>query len=214
MKKMLLTTVLAGCLLGGPAFADTHTTANKKPGQATPLSGFYVGGYGGYSWNDANTNVAGFDFNANGWDAGVFVGYKLDVLMDRVDHFGIGMNAALEGFYGLSDADDSIGGFTVEKDHEWGVSFRPGFSVIDEMTSPLGINPYGIIGYRNTKFTASVPGASVSEDFDGFELGIGTQLMAFGDFGIRADYAHIFYEEKGGFDPSADEVRIGLSYHF
>ena len=101
----------------------------------------------------------------------------------------------------------------IEKDHEWGVSFRPGLSFVDD-AMPFGIKPYGIIGYKRANFEATTAGVSDDEDFDGFELGFGTELMAYNDFGVRLDYSHTWYEDKSGFDPSVDDLRLGVAYHF
>lgn len=193
-------------LCGGQALAGTK---NDHQTTTTGLSGPYIGVYGGYDWTDLETS-GGPDAELDGWEGGAFAGYKLDTLMKRMDGFGIGMNGAIEGFYGVSQSDDSTVGGSLDKEDEWGVSFRPGFSVIDEITDPIGLNPYGILGYRNTKFEG--PGSD--ERFHGFEAGIGTQLMAYGDFGIRAEYAHTWYASESGVDPDSDDVRIGVSYHF
>ncbi|PZO85769.1 MAG: hypothetical protein DI626_07140 [Micavibrio aeruginosavorus] len=176
-------------------------SAQAQEGTLSPLSGVYAGGYGGYGWTDAD--VAGGS-DIKGWDYGVFAGYSMDTLLDRT--LGLGINGSIEGFYGWSDADDD----GVEKDNEWGVNFRPGLSFIDDYT--LGLKPYGIIGYRRAEFQSTAGGDS--EWLDGFELGIGTQLMAYGDFGVRLDYSHVFYEDKAGLDPDEDDIRLGVSYHF
>ncbi len=176
------------------------TPALAKEGTITPLSGPYIGVYGGYDWTDAGAA------DPAGWDGGVFVGFKLDALMKHMNGMGIGMNGAVEAFYGMSNADDG----PLEKKNEWGVSFRPGFSVIDSMFSPTGLNPYFILGYRNTSFEA----AGNSDRYNGFELGVGTELIARGNFGVRAEYAHTWYDSHNGIDPDSNDVRLGLSYHF
>lgn len=198
MKKVIMGAALAA-LMVSPALAENNTTE---------LSGPYVGVYGSHGWNDVETGVTEGD--VDGWDGGVFAGYKLDAMIERMNGFGIGMNGAVEAFYGVSDAHELVGATSVEKENEWGVSFRPGFSVINKMTDPMGINPYAIIGYHNTGFKT----AGHSDRYDGFELGAGTQLIAFGDFGVRAEYGHTWYENQGGVEPDSDEVRVGVSYHF
>ncbi len=206
MKKILMLGASALVLSSAPALAEQYYNNTSSGVSTTPLSGFYIGAFGGYDWTDADADVAGVGDDLDGWEGGLFAGYKLDALLGRANGFGIGMNGAVEGFYGWSDSDDT----DIEKNHEWGVSFRPGFSFIDEVTSPLGVNPYLILGYRSTEFE----GGGDDENLDGFELGIGTELVAWGNVGMRVDYSHTFYEDKDGIDPDSDDLRLGVAYHF
>lgn len=208
----LLTTAAAVTVLLSPA---AHAQVrNTQSGAPSPLSGVYMGGFGGYGWTDADTNGAG-GFDLEGGDYGLFAGYQLDGLLDRT--LGMGINGALEFHYAWSDQDEKrvVAGVpvTLEKDHEWGVSFRPGLSFVDQIM-PVGIKPYGILGYRQAEFEANGAGLTSDETFHGFELGLGTELIAFNDFGVRLDYSHVWYGEEGGIDPDEDNVRLGLAYHF
>ncbi len=176
---------------------DAAPTRSNDPVMTTS-SGPYVGVMGGYNWTDSDG--AG---SLEGTEYGVFAGYELGYILDRQLNWG--MHAAVEAHYLWSDSDGSI----ADKNNEWGVSFRPGFDVLTD-AMPLNIKPYGIVGYRRAEFEA----AGIDEDFDGFELGLGTELVAYGDMGVRLDYTHVFYEESAGLDPSEDNVRLGLAYHF
>lgn len=194
------------------------TSSTTRTPEITPLSGFYLGGFGGYGWTDLETD-GGPDFDVNGGDYGIFAGYQLDALLDRSinNAFGLGINGALEFHYAWSDADDdaTVAGIGVEaeKDHEWGVSFRPGLSFVDQY-SPFGAKPYGIIGYRQAEYEGSAAGFSGDETYHGFELGIGTELIAYNDFGVRLEYSHVWYGEENGVDPDENDVRLGVAYHF
>jgi opacity protein-like surface antigen len=179
-----------------PTYSSTTTTETG----VSPLTGFYAGAYGGYSWSDLDSDVAGADADVDGWDYGLFAGYKMDQLLQGM----MGINGALEAFYGWSNADDTVAGVDFEKNHEWGINFRPGISISET------INPYGIIGYRHADFDTGAD----NEGFNGLDLGLGTGLVAMGNWGARLDYTHTFYKENDGVDPDEDDIRLGLAYHF
>ena len=205
-KLLMLGTALAVVAFAAPAMAEPYANNSSNDVTMSPLSGVYLGGYGGYDWTDASADAVGVDDDLDGADYGVFVGYKLDGIFDRMNGLGIGLNGAIEASYGWSSVDSG----DLEKDNEWAVSFRPGLSFINEYAH--GLNPYGILGWRRTEFKSTAGGGST--DLDGFELGLGTELVAYGDFGVRLDYSHTFYEDKDGIDPDSDDIRLGVAYHF
>ena len=199
MKKLLLGTVAA-------LSVATFQTAQA---QETDLNGFYAGFYGGYTWADTE-NSRGADPSPSGTDYGVYGGYKIDSMLEST---GLGITGALEGHWGGSTADDTVGGVKIEKGREFGLSFRPGLTFLNS-DAIFDINPYAILGYRNTEFEASVVGLTADETYHGFELGIGTELVAYDNMGIRFDYTHVFYGEENNIDPSEDNFRIGIGYNF
>lgn len=207
MKKLLFGTV---AIL---SVSTVHGARAENVYDNDTSIGPYVGVYGGYGWTDADTN-AGVSVSPDGGDYGIYGGVQVDQLLDStVNRTGLGLTGAVELHYGWSGADDNVGGVNFEKDNEFGVSFRPGLSFLNN-NAVLDINPYGIIGYRRTEYEASVGGLSADDEYDGFELGIGTQLLAYEDVGVRLDYTHVWYGEENGFDPDEDNLRIGVGYHF
>ena len=194
MKKILLSAMVIFAL-----------GATQKAQAETDYSGFYAGLYGGYAWADAE-NSNGANPEPTGFDYGIYGGYKIDSLLRDA---GIGITGALELAWGGSTADDTVGGISIEKGREFGVSFRPGINLMQR-----GINPYGIIGYRNTEFEASVTGLTADETYHGFELGLGADLMSFDTFDVRAEYSYVWYGKENGINPSEGDLRVGLSYNF
>lgn len=201
MKKYILTAAMV-MALSSPALAQGY-----NDGYDDPMTGLYAGVQGGYSWLEADSNIpaVGSEYVMDGTEYGVFVGYKLDKWLQP----NMGMTGALEAHYEWSNNDDTVGGINVEKDSSWGVQFRPGIAISDT------INPYGIIGYKRANFEASAGGAAAEDDYNGFELGIGTELVAYGDLGFRVDYSHTWYEDNGAaFDPNEHSIKAGVAYHF
>lgn len=189
-------------LLASPALAqDAGVPYNQRP--VPDQGGIYLGGFGGWGWTDMD---AAGGANVDGMDWGVFGGYKMTGLLSEWN-----MTAALEVHAAWSDADDAGGGFAYDKDHEWGFSFRPGIKFLSDV-APFDLNPYGILGYRNASIDNTVVGAD--DDFHGFELGLGTELIAYGNWGVRLDYAHVWYGSEGTMEPDEDDLRLGLAYHF
>jgi outer membrane immunogenic protein len=208
----LLAAFGAALLLAAPAQAqDNYRNYPDRP--SSMMGGAYIGAYGGYTWNDADTDF-GADLDVDGGEYGVMVGAEVDGLLDKtVNQMGLGLTGALEIYYTESNADDNSAGIDIEKDHDWGITFRPGLTFLDN-NSPMGLKPYGILGWRRANFDASAAGLSDDEDFDGFELGLGTEVYAREAIGVRLDYSHVFYEEKNGIDPDEDSLRLGVLYHF
>lgn len=183
--------------------------AGKQDTEYDP--GFYIGGYGGYEWSDVDIDNASAD--VSGGDYGLFIGAELEAIMNG----WMGLTGAIEGFYGWSEADDTVNTagtrVNVEKNHEWGVNIRPGLTFINKY-APLDMKPYGILGYRRANFETSSAGSSSDKNYNGFELGVGSELVAYDNFGIRLDYSHVFYKEKNNIDPDEDDLRLGMAYHF
>lgn len=203
MNRHLLFT--AGAIALSLAFTPLAQAQSTTDNMLRP--NFYAGVYGGYGWTDADF-ASGGGMDVNGGDYGFMLGYEMGAPIDTL----AGMTAAIELHLGWSNAHES-GAFEVEKNSEWGISFRPGFAFISD-SMPLGLKPYGILGYRATKFEEDFGDTTEEHTYDGFELGIGSELVAYDDIGLRLDYTHVFYRGEGGIDPSEDNLRLGLAYHF
>ncbi len=151
MKKIIAfmaAAALPALMFAAPAQANDGSIDNS-------MSGFYVGGFGGHTWN--NVDVSGApSFDINGSDYGVFAGYKVESLLGT--NAPINLSGAIEANYGWSHANEThlVGATPVEirKDREWGVNFRPGLTFLSS-AMPLGLHPYGIFGYRAADYKSS-----------------------------------------------------------
>lgn len=202
-KKILLAAaaVITTCALTVPAEA-----ARAYDGVSD--SNFYLGGYGGYGWTDSGISP-GPGADPKGVDYGVIAGWEITSFMKNA----MGVRGAIEAFYGWSNQRESSSGTSAEKNHEWGVNVRPGLDFLDR-AMPFDLKPYAILGYRRTQFESTVTGAANRDDFNGFELGAGTEFASVNDIGTRFDYSHVFYGSEGRMDPDEDDVRISLVKHF
>lgn len=193
MKKLLLGTAALLTISGTAVQAQEY---NQNQYDISP----YVGAYGGYGWQyDGSTDLDGGDY-------GLYAGISADGLLDyTINRTGLGLSGRVEGHYGWSGAD----GDGLDKENEWGVSFKPGLSFVYD-TVPVATEPYAILGYRNTEFES----AAGDENYHGFELGLGTEVLAYDNATVRLEYTHVFYGDENGFDPDEDNVRVGLGYNF
>ena len=199
MNKLLLTSAAVLAMTVTSAHADERYAFFADP---------YIGAFGGYGWSDAG------EADLDGADYGIYAGMRVDTLLDNtINRLGLGITGALEVHYGWSSQDDTVAGVDLDKKDEFGISFRPGLTIVDRI-NPLDFNTYGILGYKRAEYEASVGGLAADEDYDGFELGLGTELVAYDNMGVRLEYAHTWYEEKDDVDPDEDTVRLGVSYQF
>jgi opacity protein-like surface antigen len=179
------------------ATTPTPTYTSNDTGSMT-TGGPYIGAYGGYAW--ANADTAAGNADVNGEDYGGMIGYKVNNVMNNT----MGISTAVEAYLGGSTADDTVGGVDVKKNREWGVNVRPGIQMSN------GFNPYAILGYRRTNFEV----AGDENGYNGFDAGVGAELVSWGNMGLRADYTHTWYNSNNGIDPDENDVRVGLTYHF
>jgi len=168
----------------------------------------YVGAYGGYAMNEGFSNNINSDIEADGLDFGAFAGFRFETLSDSNTSF----TASFEAFLGSSFVEGNVGNVSLEKNYEYGISFRPGLAF--KPTQNLKINPYAILGYRISEFESRSANVTANRDFDGFELGVGTNLLTFDNIDLRFEYSHIFWGEEAGFEPDEDSLRLGLVYNF
>jgi opacity protein-like surface antigen len=199
--------------LGAPAQANRDMHSNRDT-ETTPGSGFYLGGYGGWTWTNADLS-GGPGFDVNGGDWGILGGVDIGTFLNK--SMNTSLEAAIELHYGRANADDTqtvaAAPVKVRKDHEWGADFRPGLSFISS-AMPLGLKPSMILGYRQTEFDTERAATTATDTFHGFALGAGAEMVAWQHAGVRLDYTHVWYGKQNGLDPDEDNLRGALVVHF
>ncbi|HMA11723.1 MAG TPA: porin family protein, partial [Steroidobacteraceae bacterium] len=77
---------------------------------------------------------------------------------------------------------------------------------------------YGRLGWQRTTLEYSAPGFSDEQDHDGMRVGLGAEVAMTGNWLMRADYAHTFYDDVTilgtKYEPDNDVFRVGVAFQF
>ena len=180
MKKSSLALFLSSALLvPAAAFAA---------GDAT---GYYIGG--GYTM--ANYDQSHVSDDASLGLLSVRGGYQVDE------------NLALEARLGTGVSDDKIsidGEKTkIEEDYTYGAYLKMG------QPTSIGLYPYMLVGWTESKIKGSVPGASQTDKSGGISYGAGMEYR-FSDISVGLEYT-VFYNND---DYKIDGLTLGATYKF
>ena len=188
--------------------------------------GFYLGGQVGYDSYWVRENIAlpapgdiigSVKFNAPGWVGGLFLGYG------KYFYRYYYMAAEILGNYSQANQRNYIQSATttysskITVNGSYGVSLLPGIQIANSTLA------YVRLGYLWTNFKANeiTGGTSVSKSntSGGFQYGLGLETLLVNNWSVRAEYTHTnntsFTTSLGtNFDPSDNQVMLGLIYHF
>jgi outer membrane immunogenic protein len=191
-RKIAVSVALA---LGLPLAGAAHA--------ATPFTGPYIGGQLGYSVYDLTLSAGGSSiegFSGSGAEGGVFGGWGMK--FSPVTYGGI------EAEYNWSGAEHTTDGFKIEDGDNWGISARLGWLPANNVML------YGRMGWQR----ATLDYAGIEEDHDGARVGLGVEVAMTGNWLMRMDYAHTFYDDVtvdgANSEPDNDVFRVGISYQF
>jgi outer membrane immunogenic protein len=182
--------VIASIATVGPALAtDLSRPIYKAPAYSpapspAPFSwtGFYVGGHGGYGWNNSSSDGTSIDLN--GYLAGVQGGYNY-----QLGQFIIG----LEGDYSFANVKYSTSllgaNATVKNDYFATVAARLGYAFDRTML-------YGKVGYGWTRDKWDLSdglGGTASGTFNrsGYLLGGGVEYAFMGAWSVKLEYDYL-----------------------
>jgi opacity protein-like surface antigen len=181
---------------------------NDMGSEYADFTGPYFGVDAGYNFGSADIELGpgpsddGSDLN--GWDAGVFIGYGMEQNMVR----WLGGYLGFEIGYEMSNADGDFAGVDYEKDHNWLATIRPGFAYGHDALL------YGIAGYSRANYEVE----GDDEDFNGYVLGLGSEINTHTAAKIRLEYTYANYgEEDFGaveFEPVENNVKLGVVFQF
>jgi outer membrane immunogenic protein len=122
--------------------------------------------------------------------------------------YDLAPNFGIEGEvgFGIVDEDITVGTVTatVELSNYLGIFGVAKFPVSEQLSL------HGRLGYATTELEASAPGASVSDDVNGFAFGAGGTYMVNETIGLRGDYTRF----EGEDDASADLFGVSIVFKF
>jgi outer membrane immunogenic protein len=197
--KALLAAVAFAALSGSAMAADLYVPPAAAPvaaaAPATNWDGPYIGATLGYGWYDPGTT--------NGWDIGAQVGYNAHLsdaivvgIQGNVDWVGFGDNGNFNGANNANGWDGAIVG-------------RLGY---DAGT----ILPYVEAGVAFLGVNNTAPGYPNS--YTGWTAGAGVEFMLTDSVSANVEYRYVDYGQGNngglGYDLHANEIRVGLNYHF
>lgn len=230
----------AGILAMGAstAFADGIPVAGGVDApivESTDWRGFFISGSIGYGWGntDLDTTVdqnpgpvfqgsgsgdndgvigavgLGYDFPVGrGFVLGGFVDYTFGELDDRfTDDFGVNLKSSY--------------------DDVWAVGGRLGYVVHKDLLL------YGTVGYTHAEFEIGNSGGKVSDDLDGYFVGVGLERKICDNIFLKGEYRYSDFDEtsisgtssSGGpcggsciidqdIDHEIHSIRVGVAYKF
>jgi outer membrane immunogenic protein len=198
--------------------------------EAQQFSGGYAGGSIGYEWIDSDPSYtlaatgerSSRSVDADGWDMGLFGGYRL-VLQN-----GIVVGGEVGGLW--ADAEGSGGNIfgsagwsaRTTKDNEIYASLKAGTVV-----GP-GVLLYGIGGFQSADFELRLRDqatGAVSRNDDslgGWHLGFGGEYYVSENVTLRGEYKYQSYDSlrvrnaaiDAEIEPSENVLRLGIAYNF
>jgi outer membrane immunogenic protein len=172
---------------------------------ANDWSGFYLGALLGYTWGDADTDLAS-DVEADGIDGGGYAGATW-----QFGNFVLGGEADILA----SDVEGSNGPLTVEQGVNGSLRARAGIA-LDQFLL------YGTAGGAVSQVEVSGFGDSEEDALWGWTAGAGAEAMVFNNVTARVEYRYTDYENQtftlGGTpaetDLSTHSVRAGVGVQF
>src|SRR5574340_34636 len=174
---------------------------------ATPFNGFYGGGQIGYSVYDISLSEPGLSVDGvsgSGADGCVFGGWGMKL---APNYYG-----GLEAEYNWSGAEHQTDGAKIQDKDNYGISGRLGWLPSNNVML------YGRLGWQRATLEYSAPGISDEQDHDGMRVGVGAEVAMTGNWLMRADYAHTFYDDVTilgtNYEPDNDVFRVGVAFQF
>lgn len=185
---------------------------------ASPFEGPYIGAQVGHSvydtkLSDSSGTVDGL--SGRGADGGLYAGWGMLI--------NPSIYAGVEGEYNWSGAEHNLaasgaGSFGYKDKDNFGLSARLGW------LPSSNVMLYGRAGWQRASLdysgdVAGVGAGTINKDHNGFRLGVGTEVAMAGNWAMRVDYDHTWYNKETlapgvESEPRNDVFRVGVAYHF
>ncbi len=197
----------------GAAFAadaiDKPPENDVAPPQTPPLlwSGLYTGLYGGYMWLDPSVGGVGAIDHLDGFDGGAYAGFN--------HQFDNNWVAGIEGMAGVSGAQATGGGVTVDQDWEASLRGRMGYAFENSMI-------YGLAGLAGARFDVSDATGSDAKVNLGWQIGGGMETFLSKNVTARVEYNYSDFADRtyalgagpANVDASGHAIKLGIGFKF